>query len=106
LLNWQPGICRREQPIEETAMEKTTHEGKSSSKHKAPIPHEEMTAREHAETTMANVWPKVTMSAGVVAAAGGGLLAAALLGVGPAALAGAAGYLAYRAMTRRTPAHE
>jgi hypothetical protein len=82
-------------------MEKTTHEAKSGNK-KAPISREELTAHEHAETTMANVWPKVTMSAGVVAAAGGGLLAAALLGVGPAALAGAAGYLAYRAMTHRT----
>jgi len=35
-------------------------------------------------------------AAEVVAAAGGALLAAATLGVGPAALAGAAGYLAYR----------
>jgi len=33
---------------------------------------------------------------GVAAAAGGALLAAAAFGVGPAALAGAAGYLAYR----------
>jgi hypothetical protein len=36
---------------------------------------------------------------GIVAAAGGALLAAATLGVGPAALAGAAGYLAYRGMS-------
>lgn len=35
-------------------------------------------------------------TAGVVAAAGGALLAAAVLGVGPAALAGAAGYMVYR----------
>lgn len=35
-------------------------------------------------------------TAGIVAAAGGALLAAAVLGVGPAALAGAAGYLVYR----------
>ena len=34
--------------------------------------------------------------AGIAAAAGGALLAAAVLGVGPAALAGAAGYLVYR----------
>jgi hypothetical protein len=33
---------------------------------------------------------------GIVAAAGGALLAAVAFGVGPAALAGAAGYLAYR----------
>jgi hypothetical protein len=35
-------------------------------------------------------------AAEVAAAAGGALLAAATFGVGPAALAGAAGYLAYR----------
>jgi hypothetical protein len=33
---------------------------------------------------------------GVAAAAGGALVAVAMLGVGPAALAGAAGYLVYR----------
>ena len=38
---------------------------------------------------------------GIVAAAGGLLLAGATLGVGPAALAGAAGYLAYRGMSRK-----
>jgi hypothetical protein len=32
----------------------------------------------------------------IAAAAGGALIAAALLGVGPAALAGVAGYLVYR----------
>ena len=37
---------------------------------------------------------------GIAAAVGGALLAAALLGVGPAALAGAAGYLAYREMSQ------
>lgn len=41
-------------------------------------------------------WQRVTV--GVAAAAGAGLLAASLVGVGPAALAGAAGYLAYRGM--------
>jgi len=35
-------------------------------------------------------------AAGIAAAAGGALLVAAVLGVGPAALAGAAGYLVYR----------
>jgi hypothetical protein len=39
------------------------------------------------------------VAVGVAAAAGGALLAAATLGVGPVALAGAAGYLAYRGMT-------
>jgi len=38
-------------------------------------------------------------AADIAAAAGGALLAAATLGVGPAALAGAAGYLAYREMS-------
>jgi hypothetical protein len=41
-------------------------------------------------------WERV--AAGVVAAAGGGLLAAAAVGVGPAALAAAAGYLAFRGL--------
>lgn len=35
-------------------------------------------------------------AAKIAAAAGGALIAAAVLGVGPAALAGAAGYLVYR----------
>jgi len=35
-------------------------------------------------------------TAEIVAGAGGALIAAAVLGVGPAALAGAAGYLVYR----------
>jgi len=35
-------------------------------------------------------------AAEIAAAAGGALIAAAVLGVGPAALAGAAGYLVYR----------
>ena len=39
------------------------------------------------------------VTAGIVAAAGGALLAAAALGVGPAALAGAAGYVVYREMS-------
>ena len=39
-------------------------------------------------------------AAGIAAAAGGALLAAAMLGVGPAALAGAAGYLVYRETNR------
>jgi hypothetical protein len=43
-------------------------------------------------------WQRV--AAGVAAAAGGGLLAVATFGVGPAALAGAAGYLAYRGMNQ------
>ena len=41
-------------------------------------------------------WQRV--AAGVAAAAGGGLLAVAAVGVGPAAIAGAAGYLAYRGL--------
>jgi hypothetical protein len=38
---------------------------------------------------------------GVAAAAGGGLLAVALVGAAPAAIAGAAGYLAFRGLTGR-----
>ncbi len=41
-------------------------------------------------------WPRLT--AGVAAAAGASLVAATIIGVGPAAIAGAAGYLAYREM--------
>ena len=40
------------------------------------------------------------LAVGVAAAAGGGLLAAAVVGVGPAAIAGAAGYLAYRGLKK------
>ena len=44
-------------------------------------------------------WQRLTV--GVAAAAGGGLLAAAMVGVGPAAIAGAAGYLAYRGLKQK-----
>jgi len=44
-------------------------------------------------------WQRV--AAGVAAAAGGGLIAAAMVGVGPAAIAGAAGYLAYRGLSEQ-----
>ncbi len=51
-----------------------------------------------AESVMpAGSWQRT--AAGVAAAAGGGLLAAAMVGVGPAAIAGAAGYLAYRSLS-------
>lgn len=39
-------------------------------------------------------------TAEIAAAAGGALIVAAMLGVGPAALAGAAGYLTYREIHR------
>ena len=42
-------------------------------------------------------WPLVAL--GVAAASGVGLVAATVIGVGEAAIAGAAGYLAYRRMT-------
>ena len=41
------------------------------------------------------------VGAGVAAAAGGALILAAMFGLGPTALAGAAGYLAYRATGRK-----
>jgi hypothetical protein len=47
----------------------------------------------------ASAWPNSMVAAGVAAAGGVGLLAASVIGVGPAAIAGAAGYLAYRGMT-------
>jgi hypothetical protein len=44
------------------------------------------------------------MAAGIAAAAGGALIAAATLGVGQTALAGAAGYAAYRGMKKEKKA--
>ncbi len=41
-------------------------------------------------------WPRLTV--GAAAAAGAGLLAVSIVGLGPAVVAGAAGYLAYREM--------
>jgi len=41
------------------------------------------------------------VAAGIAAAAGGTLVLAAMFGVGPTALAGAAGYIAYRASARK-----
>jgi hypothetical protein len=65
--------------------------------------HEEMAEREEEEHRRLHTymerhpWPKLT--AGFVGAAGLGLLAVSMIGVGPAAVAGAAGYLAIRQMT-------
>ena len=63
------------------------------------------TARAHGKDPMATAeallptgsWQRLTV--GVAAAAGGGLLAVSMLGAGPVAIAGAAGYLAYRGLT-------
>jgi len=53
-----------------------------------------------AETLMPpGSWQRVAL--GVAAAAGGGLIAVTVIGVGPAAVAGAAGYLAYRGLSGR-----
>ncbi len=57
--------------------------------------HEEPTPKEKWDAS----WERVAI--GAAAAAGGGLLAATWIGVGPAALAGAAGYLAYRALKEK-----
>jgi hypothetical protein len=43
--------------------------------------------------------PQVKVTAGVVAAGAGGIIAAGLIGAAPLAIAGAAGYLAYKGMT-------
>ena len=48
-------------------------------------------------------WQRAAIIAG---ATGGGLLAASFLGVGPAALAGAAGYFAYRELSKKREASE
>jgi hypothetical protein len=53
----------------------------------------------HASTTVESLLPTGSpqrAAVGIAAAAGGALFAAATFGVGPAALAGTAGYLAYR----------
>jgi hypothetical protein len=53
----------------------------------------------HASTTVESLLPTGSpqrTAVGMAAAAGGALFAAATFGVGPAALAGTAGYLAYR----------
>lgn len=64
--------------------------------------HEEMAEQEDVEGPLTTYleeheWPRLT--AGIAAAAGAGLLAVSFIGVGPAAIAGAAGYLAYRELS-------
>jgi hypothetical protein len=81
----------------ETAMNKetATRHTKSASIHKSA--HKGVDPIATVENVLpAGSWQRVTL--GVAAAAGGGLLAAAIVGVGPAAIAGAAGYLAYRGL--------
>ena len=48
-------------------------------------------------------WQRTAL--GVAIAAGGGLLATTFIGVGPVAVAGAAGYLAYRELRSRKSRH-
>jgi len=70
---------------------------KSGNIHKA-MPRRGKSGFETAESLLpTGSWQRVAV--GVAAAAGSGLIAAAMVGVGPAAIAGAAGYLAYRGMT-------
>lgn len=65
----------------------------------------EKAALETVETILpTGSWQRVAV--GVAAAAGGGLLAAAAVGVGPAAIAGAAGYLAYRGLSGKKKSDE
>jgi hypothetical protein len=67
--------------------------------------HMEKAARKsgrHESATFESLLPTASLertAVGVAAAAGAALLAAAAFGVGPVALAGAAGYLAYHGMT-------
>jgi hypothetical protein len=82
---------RREKMIKKTAARKSTKPGNP---HKAAS-----NSRKDAFATVESLLPagsRERTAAGIAAAAGGALLAAVLLGVGPAALAGAAGYLVYR----------
>jgi hypothetical protein len=76
--------------------ESTKHTEKSAPIHKAAHKHDSIA------TSVESVLPTGSWqrtAAGVAAAAGSGLIAAAMVGVGPAALAGAAGYLAYRGLS-------
>jgi len=71
---------------------------KSDNGHKAADNHHAKDAAATVESLLpTGSWQRVAL--GVAAAAGGGLLAVALVGVGPAAVAGAAGYLAYRKLS-------
>ena len=74
----------------------------------APAEPEEMEEGEKEETEgrvtsylEEHEWPRLT--AGVAAAAGAGLFVVSLLGVGPAVVAGGAGYLAYRELSGKRP---
>lgn len=60
--------------------------------HKEKVEEKKVTHGEQASST-------TKLAVGIAAAGGAGLLAAAWLGAGPAAIAGAAGYLAYRGLT-------
>jgi len=77
---------------EKAGKKKTT---KSGAIHKA-APRNVRSIPEKVESLLPTGSPQRAV-ADVAAAAGGALLAAAVLGVGPAALAGAAGYVAYQA---------
>jgi hypothetical protein len=73
----------------------TRKSAKPGNGHKAPSNN-----GKHASTMVESILPTGSLqrtAAGIAVAAGGALFAASTLGVGPAALAGTAGYLAYRA---------
>jgi hypothetical protein len=75
--------------------ETVKHNEKSAHIHKAAHKHDDVAIKIESVLPTGS-WQRT--AAGVVAAAGGGLLAVAIVGVGPAAIAGAAGYLAYRGL--------
>jgi hypothetical protein len=87
-------------PHTEGTMNRTAATQRHAEKPRKPAPTQAETTRletaEHQLSTYMeeHEWPRLT--AGVAAAAGAGLLIASVIGVGPAAIAGAAGYLAYR----------
>jgi hypothetical protein len=82
--------------------EAAKHTPKSTQIHKAGRKHDDVALTVEALLPTGS-WQR--LAAGVAAAAGGGLLAAAVVGVGPAALAGAAGYLAYRGLNEHRNGH-
>lgn len=76
-------------------MRKQTHHGKNSSVARKPAIQDSRDLRSMLDAYL----PEGSRQRGVAkvaAAAAGALVAAAVIGVGPAALAGAAGYLVYR----------
>jgi len=86
-----------------------TTETRTGNTQQVPSTPEQSTTRDGKEATQGTEtslephqhWPNAAVGIAVAAAAGGGLLVATILGAGPAAVAGAAGYLAYRGLKQK-----